>query len=649
MSNYLIGILFTAFYIAYMYFLGGAVVKQDRSYSYQFLIGYMVFSFFVGIGGIIIQVMNLPWRLFAAYLAIVYLGLAIFALTTYIRRHNTGYVRSDRHPFRSQWFIGFTALALTLVMLTTITYLWQNNSLDDGYYLSWVSSVPYNSETGFFTNPSTGFQMTLEGMGAYIFNTIYTEYSVYVYLLHIKTTVFCRFFMSFFNYYLYGCCVTAFCEFVFRHTKAELRPDYFQFAAAILFLFGFAESFLYNNHLLILQDSWQFNTAMFYGSSIVRTMSIFMIVLPFLDRDQLTVRDVLTVGAIAVVLISKSSIALPLIIIVSLAYLICLWLFSFDKRNYLWILLLLIAMLTISIVLGNNASFESLVHTYFLDNLRSILFWPCVVFFITSFLYHNKYIIRFNCILLIVLALMIVPVFNNIFESASMYNFVAARAFTTFTYTFIVASFSYLLLDIVTLVKNPFLVRRILSAIGYGMCIAVFVTTSVSNNLLDSYEIILENPNVMPESTIKLGEVLEMWHDQTGTQNVVVSSEGLNNVNGYKHSLGVMIRTVSPHSIALSAISRFGEDKMGPYQSYTKDSQRYFYVFLSQPNNDTYQPLSQTVNANGINVLVVTEEPGDSLDIATYSNYLSGDGFGLYAIVEDNNAGIKHYVYTRVV
>ncbi|MGI6511047.1 MAG: hypothetical protein ACOX1W_01270 [Catenisphaera adipataccumulans] len=126
---------------------------------------------------------------------------------------------------------------------------------------------------------------------------------------------------------------TAFCEFVFRHTKAELRPDYFQFAAAILFLFGFAESFLYNNHLLILQDSWQFNTAMFYGSSIVRTMSIFMIVLPFLDRDQLTVRDVLTVGAIAVVLISKSSIALPLIIIVSLAYLICLWLFSFDKTK----------------------------------------------------------------------------------------------------------------------------------------------------------------------------------------------------------------------------------------------------------------------------------------------------------------------------
>ncbi|MGI6511046.1 MAG: hypothetical protein ACOX1W_01265 [Catenisphaera adipataccumulans] len=90
-------------------------------------------------------------------------------------------------------------------------------------------------------------------------------------------------------------------------------------------------------------------------------------------------------------------------------------------------------------------------------------------------------------------------------------------------------------------------------------CVLPFsVTTSVSNNLLDSYEIILENPNVMPESTIKLGEVLEMWHDQTGTQNVVVSSEGLNNVNGYKHSLGVMIRTVSPHSIALSAISRFG-------------------------------------------------------------------------------------------
>lgn len=470
MYDYVFGALFVVIYAAYMYFVGGAFTKKQKSYPYQFVIGYLVFSFFVAIGGMIIQILNLPWMLFVLYLIIVFIGLALISVILYIH-NDVSIINISRIPefFKNQWFLIVAALALVVVASTRLVWIWQNNSLDDGYYLSWVSALPYNSN-GFFTQPSTGFMQDLKGMGSYILNTTYTEYSVYVYFFHFTTSIFCRIFMTIFNYFLYGCCAASFCEFTIKQTHLEVKDNFYQYASGMLFLFGFPSSFLTDHIILNLQDSWQFNTAMYYGSSIVRTMGIFLLLLPFLENTKLTFKEILLVAGIGVALISKSSIALPIIIILCISYLFSYWILSKDKLNLVFVGVGLIMMFALSLILGNHQEMEQAVMYNFTANLKSIIFWPCVVFFITSFFYGSRNIIRYNLTLLFFLGFMVISPINNIFESISIYTFVANRAMTTFVYTFVISSFSYMILDILMFIRFQKVRKFLLIGINVILC-----------------------------------------------------------------------------------------------------------------------------------------------------------------------------------
>ena len=84
--------------------------------------------------------------------------------------------------------------------------------------------------------------------------------------------------------------------------------------------------------ILYVQDSWQFNTAMYYASSIVRTMGILIILVHFIENNKISIRDILLVILISVVLVSKSTIALPIIFVTCVSYLVVNFLFD-DKIN----------------------------------------------------------------------------------------------------------------------------------------------------------------------------------------------------------------------------------------------------------------------------------------------------------------------------
>lgn len=647
MYDYVFGTLFTVIYAAYMYFVGGAFTKKQKSYPYQFVIGYLIFSFCVAVGGIIIQILNLPWMLFVLYLIMVFIGLALASVILYIH-NDVPMISFSRIPefFKNQWFLIFAALALILVYCTNLVWIWQNNSLDDGYYLSWVAALPYNTN-GFFTQPSTGFIQDLKGMGSYIFNTTYTEYSVYVYFFHFTTSVFCRFFMGIFNYFLYGCCAASFCEFVVKQTHLEVKDNFYQYACGMLFLFGFAPSFLSNNNIINLPDLWQFNTAMFYGSSIVRTMGIFMLLLPFLEKTKISVKEILLVGGIGVALISKSSIALPIIVIVSISYLFAHWICSKDKLNFVFVGVGLILMFAVSLVLGNNQEMEEAVMTNFANNMKSIIFWPCVLFFATSFFYGSRNIIRYNLTLLFFLGFMVISPINNIFETASIYNFVANRAMITFIYTFVVSSYSYMILDILMFIRFQGIRKVLFIGMDTVLCVSMFlVSYSVHDGLISSYKVIYENPNIMPESTIKLGQALEQRYEETQIENVVICNESLK-VNSLDHSLSVILRTVTPHSISLSATFRYGEDQKGAYQGFTEKQQQAFHDFMRLPNLDTYVVFSNIMNTYGVNCVVLTSDETGELPIYYYDSYLASDGFTMYAQINDANTNVIHYVYCR--
>ena len=113
MYSYLTGLLFIIFYVLFMYLIGSAFYKKEGSYPSHFIVGYLIFSFFVAIGGIPIQILNLPWLVFVGYMIIVYVGLAVWSIRRLEKANKKIIDTSKIKDFiKNQWFI--VALALLL-------------------------------------------------------------------------------------------------------------------------------------------------------------------------------------------------------------------------------------------------------------------------------------------------------------------------------------------------------------------------------------------------------------------------------------------------------------------------------------------------------------------------------------------------------
>ncbi len=641
----MIGIVFLLIYILYMYFIGGAATNKQGSYPYQFIVGYLIYSFVLGLGGMFIQILNLPWALFAIYMVIVLFGLAILAVIKCMREGIQILDPTRILDFvRDQWFIVVVAIFLTIISRSNLLWLWGNNASDDGYYISLVGSLPYSD---FYTNPSTGIPMGLKGIGPYIINTIYTEYSVFALITQIQPTAFCRIYMAFFNYFMFGTCIASFAKFVLKQVYGEVKESVCQFAVGILLLFGIGMTYLDTHNILNVYDTWQFNTAMYYGSSIVRCMSIFFITLPFLDKDEITIPDVMKVAAIAVVLMTKSTIALPLVIVIPVAYILSFWLVSSNMLHKVFAAVTVLLYFAAGIVVGNHDTIHQFFISYFTLNRSSILLLPCIVLFASSFIYRNKYIIRLNVMMLIMMVLMVVGPFDNIFETASVLKFVAARAFTTWAYTFIIMNFVYLMVAFFYIVRVDILRKSAFGGVAALFAVQVLVSYNSSvESFFNKQKIVSQNPSAVPETTITLGEVLEQRYQETGAQNVALCIEGTE-PNGYLHYPSTLLRAFSPHTVSLSATHRFGNQESGQYASFTADDQNNYNYFLGNPTDDTYNVIFPVMDTCKVNTVITNSEVG--LNGYEYSTFLQRSGFTLYKIIADEDANLQYFVYVRNV
>lgn len=644
MYSYLAGLLFIIFYVLFMYLIGSACYKKEGSYPSHFIVGYLIFSFFVAIGGIPIQILNLPWLVFVGYMIIVYVLLAVWSIRRLDKVNKKIIDTSKIKDFiKNQWFIVFLSLLLVIIASTNIEYIWMNNCMDDGYYLGWVSGVPYGIN-GFHTNPSTGYASSLSDMFSYLLNTTYSEYGFYVFILNIRTTVFCRIFMAFFNYFLYGMVITQLAEVLLRN-NSDIKKSQFQFFSSIIFLFSII-SFYYNgNGILKIQDSWQLNTAMYYGSNIVRTCGIFLLTIFYIDK-KLDWKMVIGVIGIGIALISKSSIALPVIILVSVSFLLSYLLFEEGKHYRLYALMIILAYLLVCMIVGNHPHISGLADAQFFTNLHHyISFWVIVIFFFSAYFLKNKAINKMNTMMIFILVLMLVNPFDNVFEFSSQYGFVAARMMANYLYSMTVLAFIYF---VVLLIKC-------FSSFKFTNCV-IYILTSVLlislffqwSQRLESYkqmkkidstvQIVKDNRYIIPMSTQLLGDVLEQRYQETKHVNVVMMPEAAM-VNNEMHSVAIILRTVSPHSISLSATGRYGKDRVGDYQSFSQKDEFNLYDFQAHPTDKTYHRLSKSLNDANVNCLVV--------NTMNFSSYFEEDGFYLYRGIADTANKYNYFVYVR--
>ena len=86
MVEYIVCFIFWSVFVFFLYAFGNVLIKEEEAQSVKLMAGYLGYSFFVAVGGIIIQLANFIWSIFAVYMCIVLLGILLSILLTKWKR-----------------------------------------------------------------------------------------------------------------------------------------------------------------------------------------------------------------------------------------------------------------------------------------------------------------------------------------------------------------------------------------------------------------------------------------------------------------------------------------------------------------------------------------------------------------------------------
>lgn len=653
MYDYVVGTILFSLFTLSLYILGTAVLTDEKNSAYRFIIGYLVYSFFVAVGGIIIQIMKLPWLAFFIFMVILIIFLGVFSAYR-IKKYKIKIFPDGLKAFISEhWFLFIICLMLLLIMLLCFIPMWFNNHLDDGYYINKMAVLPYTNEP-FNIIPSTGF-LRESKFDPYTLNTHELEASFYIFISKITPTVYARFFLAGFNYFLLANCVYALAKKILDSLNITYNKKIIQFIPAIVILFAFNEIFLKKYNLMFLQDSNQFTNAMYYGSSIVRTMGILFLIIPFIDKPEITWKTVVAVVGISIVLISKSTIAIPLIFSVSLAYLFVSFLIEGGKKR--WIALGgLVIFVIASYVIGNTSGVYE-VREYatrcFTNNASDLVFIPTAIIFGSSFFLKSRLIKKYNLILLGILILLSAPLFSNITSLCAVYAFVMGRANTAIFYTFVITAYIYIYIMFVKVKLRSMLIYiySLTSVItltlgaAYSISIAggsVFYDENgevSACSLSNALSVIWHNKKIAPESTFLLGASLNRLAELVDEEVNVVMRE-LDIVDNTTHALATSITAFAPTVHSVSAVFRYGPAPQNSgFEEYSGEDQVNYEKFVFELGEDSFKNFSSTLSKYPINCVV--------LPSFGYDEYMKKLDFYLYDNVVDEHSGKTFYIYYK--
>lgn len=647
--EYFKGFILVFFQIITFYLLGKSI-KKDSSFSIDFLIGYLLYSFFVAIGGIACQVLNTPWNVFSGYMCMLWIIMFFIIIKALKKEDKLSFLSIKEIVisfFKENWVLILICGLLVLCSLFNYIAFWFNNHLDDGYYIPKMMSFAF--ENPFSINVSTGLH-DANRFTTYIFNTAEIESGFYIDLFNISPTLYSRVFLSAFNYFLLANLIIAIFNKISNDLNLVFKKYQTHLISAIMFIFSSNQLFLEKTGLLYVQDSNQFTTAMYYGSSIVRAMGLFLLIFLYIDAKSLKIKDYLIVAGIGFILVSKSSIAVPLIYLVCISFLVVYLISSKDKLKIFSGFFLLFLIFLISKYIGFNEVVQVRINQIIrLTSDSSILIICSFFVIILSTFFKSKVINRLNLFFTIMLLLMTISPFNYVFNRLCVYNFVAGRIFACYFYSLIMIAFMYLIILIKKInnkiinVKFTTCFCAIVFCIGnlfsYSKCGGDLFVYNQPASLITSAVIMLRNPRIIPDSTIELGKVLEKLNRESN-DDVYAVMEELSVVNYTYHPLATIIRTYAPNIKSISAIGRYGVSEGDFFENYANDeSQIKFQAFVDNPNVETFNEFKQVLDTYSINCIVVPNKECNT--------FLTSDEYSLFDTVFDESADVEYYIFAR--
>lgn len=637
MIEYFKGIFFLISYIFLMYIFGTALISNDETAPKRFVVGYISFAAIIAVVGIPIQLLALSWKIFMCFLCILIIGTLIFSIYNIYKQKKQLFYGNLKEFIKKYWFLILIPVLLVIISSICFDWYWLNNCLDDGYYVNRIATLPY-IKNPFATIPGTGLLNNVSFANSYNYNVFELEASVYVYLLNIVPTLFARCFLATINYFLFGCVLYCFFDKIITIGKFNISEYMIQYLTTIMLLFSFNYNLSSVYNILKLQDGWQNITAMYYGSSIVRNMGILILITPLLDSDKLDIKKFFWFCVSALMLMSKSSIALPFIVIIAITY--CL-IYFLKSRNIFGLIAIIALLLLGGIILHGNAGMAAAYRGVVKNNLLTKTLIISIILIIITLLLEKSPIL-FECgeYIIIMGVLTLVEPINNIFEKFSIYDFVACR-FSTGIFVMMIAMGMLCIIILISHIsivcKLPYILKTciILSCSVFLTFYSLLMQTGFSiSNLEQRFEILRENKYFSPQSLVILGETLEKLSNESDNKIYALMPEGVG-VYGVNCSLAISIRQFAPSIVSLSAYTRYPGTCEKDFLDYDGNNQRVYDEFVTTKSDKSVEALENILEKYPINCIVT---------ISPFSKEMKELGFKKYNAISNQNS---YYIYYR--
>lgn len=541
--NWLFSIIFLSIIFLIYNLIGKVILKifgYENASNEKKLLGGFFFIFFIGfIVGVPCQLFHLNWKVFK-YIMLLLLFLVIF-ICLKLEKDNIRYtiyeIRKSPLKFflkniKDYWFLYVLVIAFSILSMTNCLSYYKMN-YDDSYYIgkivNQVGADALMSENYYNANIISGF----DGGITRILNTFELSYGLFADLFSISIPFFCRVPMTIHNYLLVFICFKEFGSmFVDRkYSQYTLLPF-----TILLISSGFLMNSPKNEFIIRMYDGWQFQTAIFYGGSVVRVMTIPSLCIFGIELvKKLEFKKILFLAIIYLTLVSFSTIFITYAILLTYIFVIIklLYLLYFrlqTGKKVITITLLLLLAIILLILTKKLDTFSLINNDIYKYNVEEFMKFFDYYFNSDTVIYYGPFILtacffgfkstKQKASVLIVLILFLIFYCNKFVELIILSTinnfFVALRVITSMQLMILV----FTGICIVTAVKILFEKINILVLLSISTLLAVFgyiyinIDYIYEQDFLGSgmttmgYSInnILRNQEMMPDIMVEVGE-----------------------------------------------------------------------------------------------------------------------------------------------
>lgn len=274
--NYLKGIIFIIVFIISSITIGSCLTKhlkiENNKFSSNFVFGYFIIFFIGFIVGLPLHLLDVSWKIYKLIFSLFLLA-GIVILIFYKKENIVDIHFSLIDHLKNYWIIYIFSFLFLVFSISNMQPYLMNNYSDDSYIVRILHLI--NSEHLFdvsyqgVLSSSTGSLSIAREQGLFFrfLNTYELTYAYFSDLFRISTPFFCRFCMTFLNYFLI---FNIFCLF----GSLFVSSNYSQYACLFTIFFILPQGFAAKSNLLPFKirfyENWRFQTAMYMGGSIVR-------------------------------------------------------------------------------------------------------------------------------------------------------------------------------------------------------------------------------------------------------------------------------------------------------------------------------------------------------------------------------------------